>query len=228
MGLKCSPYTAVKFMLWAIEVILGDPDDQANVFRWSQVELNLPGSKNYDSSKSWVCKVRANGVLAADLFVYVDDLRPTGPTWKAAQRVSSVLAFLGLQDAARKRRPSSLEPGAWAGSVVYTSDGRVVVLVSKEKWEKTQAIVKRLNEWAASGEPVNRKQLESDRGFLIYVARTYPAMKPYLKGIHATIDSWRGNLDDEGWKLPKKVTGKRKRDTEEQRRATKQRVKVGR
>ena len=28
------------------------------------------------------------------------------------------------------------------------------------------------------------KQLEKDRGFLIYLARTYKSMRPYLKGLY--------------------------------------------
>jgi hypothetical protein len=35
-------------------------------------------------------------------------------------------------------------------------------------------------------------QLERDRGFLIYMDQTYPAMVPYLKGIFLTLDGWRG------------------------------------
>jgi hypothetical protein len=31
------------------------------------------------------------------------------------------------------------------------------------------------------------------RGFVVYVLRTYPAMVPYLNGIHLTIDSWQKN-----------------------------------
>jgi len=29
-------------------------------------------------------------------------------------------------------------------------------------------------------------------------------MKPYLRGIHATLDSWRLDRDKDGWKMPKK------------------------
>ncbi len=45
------------------------------------------------------------------------------------------------------------------------------------------------------------KELFSDRGFLVYVTRTYLAMIPYLKGFHLTIEMWRGGRDSEGWKL---------------------------
>ena len=47
-----------------------------------------------------------------------------------------------------------------------------------------------------------QKKLESWRGFLIYVGRTYSQMKPYFRGIHATLDGWRPDRDEEGWKLP--------------------------
>jgi len=44
--------------------------------------------------------------------------------------------------------------------------------------------------------------LESYRGFLVYISRTYPFITPYLKGIHLTLDSWRPWRNDEAWKLP--------------------------
>jgi len=37
--------------------------------------------------------------------------------------------------------------------------------------------------------------------FLVYVARVYPALKPYIKGFYLTLNSWRRDRDDEGWKL---------------------------
>ena len=45
---------------------------------------------------------------------------------------------------------------------------------------------------------LSHKELQSDRGFLVYVTRTYPAMVPYLKGFHLTIKMWRGGRDAEG------------------------------
>jgi hypothetical protein len=43
--------------------------------------------------------------------------------------------------------------------------------------------------------------LESYRGFLIYLCRTYPSISPYLKGIHLSLDSWRPWRKDDGWKM---------------------------
>jgi hypothetical protein len=45
-----------------------------------------------------------------------------------------------------------------------------------------------------------RHWLEQIRGFLIYVIRTYPCMVPYLIGLHMTIDSWRPNRREDGWR----------------------------
>jgi hypothetical protein len=41
--------------------------------------------------------------------------------------------------------------------------------------------------------------LESVRGFLIYVSRTYRPMIHFLLGMHHTLDSWRPNWED-GWR----------------------------
>ena len=40
-------------------------------------------------------------------------------------------------------------------------------------------------------EGMNWENMESIRGFLVYVARTYRYMNPHLKGMHLKIDSWR-------------------------------------
>ncbi len=39
---------------------------------------------------------------------------------------------------------------------------------------------------------------------MVHVTQIYPAMKPYLKGFHLSLECWRGNRDAEGWKLPAK------------------------
>jgi hypothetical protein len=44
--------------------------------------------------------------------------------------------------------------------------------------------------------------LESVRGSLVYLQRTYPAITPYVKGFHLTIDAWRPGRHNEGWHTP--------------------------
>jgi hypothetical protein len=208
MGSKVLPYLTIKGLLLGLEWILGDPEDCKNVFRWSKVCLNLPGAQqSYNSLRPWVSKVRGDKEteeFAALLVSYVDDLRVAGLSqeecWNAMHHVSSRLGYLGLQFAARKTRPPSLSPGPWAGSVVNTTSSSINVCCTLEKWLIAKKIVKQLREAVGRKDPLNHKELERDRGFLVHVQHTYPAITPYLKGIHLTIDSWRIGRDEEGWK----------------------------
>ena len=109
--------------------------------------------------------------------------------------------WLGLQDAARKRRPPGKTPGAWAGSIVQSNDGEVIVMVSEERWLKTKRILQWMTKEMDTDGSLEFKTLEGYRGFLVYVARTYPSASPYLKGIHQTLDSWRPWRRDDGWKM---------------------------
>ena len=36
---------------------------------------------------------------------------------------------------------------------------------------------------------------------MVYFCRTYTSLVPFLKGLHLTLDSWRGGRDDDSWKL---------------------------
>ena len=84
--------------------------------------------------------------------------------------------------------------------MVHT-EGSVTLLVSEKTWEKTRSMVEELRVMMES-DSLDRKNLELERirGFLIYVSRTYRWMVPYLKGLHLTIDSWREDRDEEGYR----------------------------
>lgn len=43
--------------------------------------------------------------------------------------------------------------------------------------------------------------IESKRGFLVPMGQTYPALRPYFKGVHATLESWRSGCDENGWQV---------------------------
>jgi hypothetical protein len=208
MGLKPSPFNATKAFAWGEEVIRGDRKDKANPLHWDRVRLNLPGEEAYDPTLPWVSKVgkfEGGDRIAGDFFTYIDDVRTSGRDrehcWEVSRRVASHCSYLGIQDAPRKRRAPSSNPGAWAGSnVVLTPEG-VAVTVSPEKWGRTRDIVMRWWKEVKVAPSLNRKALESDAGFLVYVVRSFPAMRPYLKGIHLTLHGWRPGRDEEGWKL---------------------------
>lgn len=111
MGFISSPYTAMQATLHAKEVIRGDPNNPTNVFRWTDVTLNLPGSCSYKPCNPWVYKYRvlddsAVQVIANGLRIYVDDARMTAQTneerRQAPRVVASIASYLGIQDAPRK------------------------------------------------------------------------------------------------------------------------------
>jgi hypothetical protein len=57
----------------------------------------------------------------------------------------------------------------------------------------------------ATGALLQRKPLESTRGFFVHLMRTFPIITPYLKGMHLTLEGWRPNRDEEMWKLQPKL-----------------------
>ncbi len=210
MGFVSSPYTTVQGTLMAEEVIRGDPLDPSNVFRWNEIVLNLPGSPSYKPWAPWVYKTWTLepgqvASIANDLRIYVDDVRTIGQTYEECRLASRVVAskanYLGIQDAARKRRDPSQTPGPWAGTIVHSNNSSVTVSISVERWNKAKGMIAWIKESILHSTFVNHKTLESYRGFLIYISRTYPALTPYLKGIHLTLGSCRPWRSDDAWKM---------------------------
>ena len=187
------------------EVVRGNRKDKNNAFQWHTVLLNLPGSENYRPDIAWISKRREDGSLASDFVCFVDDQRVAAAGKKrlaaAGHTLSSRESYLGVQDALRKLREGG--SGAWAGAVVHiTEEHGVIVLTSQDKWDRLKAIIAKWSSRLDAGEDMlPHAELLSDRGFLVYVTQPYPAMVPYLKGIHLTLEMWRGGRDAEGWKL---------------------------
>ena len=213
MGLKSSPYNVVQGALRAKREVMGDPGDEKNAFQWDHIIENLPCTAAYDASQPFIKKVRKDGLLASELAQYVDDCRIIAATkdlaWRSSSQVAKGLCWLGLQDAARKRRIGSQQPGPWAGSVVSSHREVVTKSVTKERWTKVQHKIR----WIASqvglidqySATVDEKILPSEKaprkgmihfktlekfvGFLVYVAQTYTTFVPYLKGLYLTLNS---------------------------------------
>jgi len=203
MGLKSSPYFCIKGLLLALEMVVGDITSPSNPFHWSHLELNLPGDPSYDPSRPKLARMRGNQ-LAALIMTYVDNMRAAAGgrqnCWDVMHRVASYLGYLGIQVAARKTRPPSKQPGPWSGAMIVTEAEGVGVKATQDKWAKTRCLLQQTLTYIDSGKPICRKELESIRGTLVYLQRTYPAITPYVKGYHLTIDSWREDRDEEGWK----------------------------
>jgi hypothetical protein len=47
-GWQSSPYFALCMHFRGLELAIGNPSDTSSAFQWACVELNLPGSSNYN------------------------------------------------------------------------------------------------------------------------------------------------------------------------------------
>lgn len=121
MGVRQSPIATTRMFAIGMESIFGNRRDPKNTFAWDHVRLNLPGSKSYEPSEPWVSKRTKLNEIPPDEFTFVDDIRATGRTEsvcdRATRRVASSANYLGQQEAARKRRPTSRKTVAWIGAV---------------------------------------------------------------------------------------------------------------
>ena len=204
-GMRQSPEHSAAFYYVAEEFIRGKQDDINNPLRWDRIVLNLIGNKNYNPSFPNVYKWDGRAKrIAGDIIAYVDDLRAIGfsmeQAWLIVRRVGSYLQYLGIQDAARKRR---LDEGPWAGGVYSTTNKNITKSVTKEKWEKGRKLIEDLVK-EIGGDPliqVSYKNLERIRGFLCHLAMVYEVIFPYLKGFHLTLAKHLPQRDEEGWKL---------------------------
>ena len=212
MGLKPSPYMAVRFYYFAEEFARGDRREENNPLRWDVIVLNLPGDPNYDPSLPRVMKWnRSTNSIAGDILAFVDDLRASGSTpeqaWQIARQVASRLQYLGIQDAPRKRRPPVQNPGAWAGCVFSTLGGDLIrQTIAQMKWDRAKAEVSwLLEQYSLFKEPLFvYKRLEQIRGFLCHISMTYEIVTPYLKGFHLTLAKHHPQRNTDGWKLSPK------------------------
>ena len=182
MGLQDSPYWILQWQVQLKFEVYDNWRNTANPFHWARVDFNLPGSKGYRSDLPWIMKIRFNGHLATEVFVYVDDGRPIGYcrdlTWRAAQAYGSGCSRRGVQNASRKRTSPAECPGPWAVTVTRTEGGLLVGMVSQEKWDKTKGLLKELTNMLADG-PLPLQWILDIRGFLMYVVQTYPWLNPY-------------------------------------------------
>ena len=136
-----------------------------------------------------------------------------GPTrelcHEATHWVETFMSYLGLQDAARKRRPNSQTPGEWTGSITLALEGvGLFITVSQKKWDKAKSLISDLLGYFTSPEDLpelDLKDLERKTGFLVHLAMAYPAIMPFLRGLYLTMNSWRSMRDGQGWKLSRRA-----------------------
>jgi hypothetical protein len=211
MGLKPSPYMAVRFYCLAEEFARGNRLDKNNPMRWDDVKLNLPGDPTFDPPKPRVMKgdfLIKN--IAGDVVAFVDNLRASGHTiertWAVGRQIVSRLQYLGLQDAPRKRKPRVQASGPWAGCVFKTSNTEIQQSITQSKWDKAKDHIAELSLMMTTSVNglLDYKRLEQIRGFLCHLSMTYLIVTPYLKGLHLTLASHHPGRDEFGWKMASK------------------------
>ena len=199
MGFAPSSANAVKHLGLAQEIAAGDPLNIENPFHWSEIVLNLPGSDKFNPRLPWVYKLnKVTNRIAGDFVTFVDDIRVTGFSvencWKCGRCLSSSLQYLGIQDAAGKKKPPTLEAGSWSGCIAQSNGDAVFRTITLEKWEKGKNYLLLLRNkmgTRCNPAPLERKLLERIRGFFNHLAMTFDVMLPFLKGFHNTIEGWR-------------------------------------
>ena len=79
-------------------------------------------------------------------------------------------------------------------------------MVAQDKWEKAKDQVEEVIAMIEKDpKRLDRKRLEQVRGFLQHVTQTYSGMTPYIIGFHLTIDGWRDNRTEDGWRKKDKL-----------------------
>jgi hypothetical protein len=219
MGMRPSPYNAVRHYYWGEEFARGNPAKPDNPMGYDRVRLNLPGMPSYDPSSRKVMKWRdgltemEEGHVAGDVVTFIDDVRVSGYSkancWSVYRQFASRIQFLGMQNAPRKfRPPSQTNAGAWTGTIFKISSDLITKSVSQEKWDKGREMVERLLSTMLkvkdSRPLLDRRSLEKETGFLNHLSMTFEVVTPFLKGFYLTLKSWRSQRDEGDQKLSDK------------------------
>jgi hypothetical protein len=126
-----------------LKLIICNPSDTFSAFQWAYVELNLPGSHNFNPAIPPVWKVWTDSLAAVDMVAFLEDGRVFGLTQPLVafglRQVTSRIQTSGNQDMAQKRREISLRPGAWAGCIAYTDHGIVRLSPPKKSGRKPKS-----------------------------------------------------------------------------------------
>ena len=190
MGMRPSPYNAVRYYYWGEEFARGDSALECNPMGYDSIRLNLP-----PKVMKWRTKL---GVVAGDVLTFVDDARITGYSKENCHEVhrqfASRIQYLGMQDAPRKfRPPSQAQASAWTGTIFKISPGTISKSVSQEKWEKGKTMIESLlasiRDQKDRRPLLDRKKLKKETGFLNHLAMTFDVVTPFLKGFYLTLNS---------------------------------------
>ena len=85
-------------------------------------------------------------VITSACKTFSDDSQSVASTQKlsrdATHHIGTVMGYLGLQDATRKRRPNSQTTREWTGSITLSLENvGLCVTVSEKKWGRAKEII---------------------------------------------------------------------------------------
>ena len=94
MGLTDSHYRSLQLLIYVKFIAYVDRNDSSNPFQWSHANMNLQGDESFAPKLPWVIKVRSDGHLASEIFIYVDYGRIISHSelvcWQAAKKFCSI------------------------------------------------------------------------------------------------------------------------------------------
>ena len=70
MGITDSPYRYIQLLIHIEFISYRERDCLLNHFQWGHTKLNLTGEKFYIPKLPWVIKVRSDGLLSSEFFIY--------------------------------------------------------------------------------------------------------------------------------------------------------------
>ena len=73
MSLADSPYQSLELLMKTKFIAYSNRLNRTNTFQWELTKLNFMGSDLYNSKLPWVIKVRTDGNLACEVYIYIED-----------------------------------------------------------------------------------------------------------------------------------------------------------
>lgn len=230
-GCLCSPYLSVQGEDRIMELCMGNPSDNNNVFQWDHVKLNLPWTQEYDPSMPRVLLLRSDGELATRKVFFVDDIhgatrsRNSDPATQAQRQLAKRMNYYGNQDAARKRRHGSLTPGSWNGVIIHCDLPYPMKSTTTKKWTRgvdslewvwnhfdlpteVDDPLKYISDHDTMKEDkyIDTGELRRIAGLWVHITEVYSEGRCFLKGFFNALESFRWGRDRDGWRLDEAMT----------------------
>ena len=89
--------------------------------------------------------------------------------------------------------------GFWRKTKVHIRDDFIYQLIREGKWPKPWLMIKKCLQRVALDNPLDYKELQSDKGLINQVFDINMSCRLFLKVMHLTLEPWILNMDPEVW-----------------------------